>query len=114
MAEGFGVYGAGLANRTNTVSLGVGSSFAAPNVAGIAALLWEDLGASSDSFSATQIRNAIVESGDPSIIKGGDTVDDQGNGWVNAAQALSNLTRSLSGISFGERRTNSLRGFNGL
>ena len=87
MADGFGVYGAGLANRSDRVSLGIGSSFASPNVAGIAALLWE----ATPGTTATKIRNAIVESGNASIIEGGDTVDDQGNGWVDAAQALSGL-----------------------
>ncbi len=88
MADGFGVFGAGLANNSGRVSLGIGSSFAAPNVAGIAALLWN---AAPPLTTATQIRNAIVGTGNELIILGGETVNDQGNGWVDASQALIDL-----------------------
>ena len=96
MSEGFGVYGAGLANQSGNVSLGIGSSFAAPNVAGIAALLWQDLDENGESSGypaqdATRIRNAIVENGNSAIIIGGNTANDQGNGWVDASKALLNL-----------------------
>ncbi len=97
MSDGFGVYGAGLANQSGNVSLVNGSSFSAPNVAGIAALLWEDLdnhSVPSNDLSATRIRNAIVGSGSGAIIVGGETPDDQGNGWVDAAAALGNLAKS--------------------
>ena len=95
MSEGFGVYGAGLASQGSKLSLGIGSSFAAPNVTGIAALLWEHFDKTSNTLSpvvsATKIRNAIVGNGNKMIIVGGETEDDQGNGWVDAKKARDNL-----------------------
>ena len=83
MSDGFGVYGAGLGLAPGTVSLGDGTSFSAPNVAGIAALLREAF----PGASATQIRNAIVESGNRRIIDDGSGELDEGNGWVDALEA---------------------------
>ena len=83
MSEGFGVYGSGLGLGTGTVSLANGTSFSAPNVSGIAALLREAF----PNASATEIRNAILESGNRRVIDNGSDEMDMGNGWVDALAA---------------------------
>ncbi len=83
MSDGIGVFGAGLGLDTETVSLGIGTSFSAPNVAGIAALLREAF----PGASATQIRNAIVKSGNRKVIDNGSDKFDEGMGWVDALKA---------------------------
>ena len=99
MADGF-MFGAGLGNVIpldpelplppeptgfvpDTVSIASGTSFSAPTVSGIAALLRQQ----STGASSTQIRNAIVESGNQGLIADGSTEFDQGNGWVDADAA---------------------------
>ena len=89
MSDGFGVYGAGLGLDTETVSLGNGTSFSAPNVTGIVALLREAF----PRASATQIRNAIVKSGNKKIINNGADKLDEGNGWVDALEAYELLKK---------------------
>ena len=104
MADGF-VIGAGLGNTSNSISISTGTSFSTPTVSGIAAVLAgaEFSGGSggngngrgrggggggpSVTPSPIQIRNAIVASGNGSIIQDGSTVFDQGQGWVDAAAA---------------------------
>ena len=90
MAAGFGMLGQGLSNRANRVSIATGTSFSAPAVSGIAAVLW---GAFGDQFTATQIRNAIVATANPNVIDNGATAADQGNGYVDALAAY-NLLQS--------------------
>ena len=88
MADGTGVYGAGLGDA-DTVSLGRGTSFSAPNVAGIAALLSEAF----PGASATQIRNALVKSGNKKVINDGSGKMDEGTGWVDALKAYELLDK---------------------
>jgi subtilisin family serine protease len=69
-------------------SLQTGTSFAAPAVAGAAALLVE----SSPTASAAEIRNALIRSADPTKLGDGSERIDQGAGWIDvpAARALLN------------------------
>lgn len=83
MADGF-AFGAGLGAVPGTVSLGMGTSFSSATVAGIVALMVEKHGT---AVSPTQIRNAIVSTGNPTIIDDGSTELDEGSGWVDAAAA---------------------------
>lgn len=80
LADGW-VVGVGLGTETNQISIAAGTSFSAPGVAGIAALLAEA------EFEAGPIRRAIAESGDPGVVGDGSTAVDQGNGWVSAEAA---------------------------
>ncbi len=88
MADGFGMLGQGLSSHANRVSLATGTSFSAPAVSGVAALLWDAFG---DQFTATQIRNAIVASANPNVITNGPTAADQGNGYIDALAAYNLL-----------------------
>ena len=97
MSDGFGVYGAGLGLGPGTVSLGNGTSFSAPNVAGIAALLREAF----PDASATQIRNAIVKGGNKKVIDNGSNKLDEGNGWVDALKAYELLAKGKASDRLG-------------
>ena len=89
IADGFGLFGQGLANGVGNASVANGTSFSTPLIAGIAALL---RGAVPDA-TARQVRNAIIESSDPTVIEDGSTELDQGQGYVNAKKALDALKR---------------------
>ena len=89
IADGFGLFGQGLANGVGNASVANGTSFSTPLIAGIAALL---RGAVPDA-TARQVRNAIVESSDPKVMDDGSTELDQGQGYVNAKKALDALKR---------------------
>jgi hypothetical protein len=86
VANGMACYGQGFAASTTGISLGSGTSYATPSVAGVAALLRQK----HPSATARQIRNAIVSSANPGILVDGSTVLDQGRGYVDA-RAASNL-----------------------
>ena len=64
-------------------ALANGTSFAAPSVAGIAAVLRQRF----PSATARQIRNAIIASANPAILEDGSTELDRGAGYVDAAAA---------------------------
>jgi hypothetical protein len=85
VANGFANFVQDASGNTGLFS---GTSFAAPTVAGAAALLVGDL----PWASAAQIRNALIESADPAKLGDDSALIDQGRGWVNipAAQALLN------------------------
>ena len=83
MADGTGVYGAGLGFMDTDVSLARGTSFSSPNVAGIAALLQEAF----PGATATEVRNALVKSGNRRVIDDGSGKLDEGNGWVDTLEA---------------------------
>lgn len=86
-ANGFANYGQGLGSTVNSISLGSGTSFAAPSVAGVAAVLRQRFPAA----TARQIRNAIVASANPGLLNDGSTSLDQGRGYLDAAAAVALL-----------------------
>src|SRR5206468_5508425 len=86
VAVGDGNFGQGYGS-SNDVNLVSGSSFSAPLVSGVAAVLRQAF----PNASATQIRNAIVGSGNASIIGGGFTRLDQGGGFPDAQTAFNNF-----------------------
>ncbi len=82
LSNGFGNFGMGLGSTVNSISWGSGTSFSTPSVAGVAAVLRQAV----PSATATQIRNAILASGNTAIIPAADAID-QGHGYVNAKGA---------------------------
>jgi subtilisin family serine protease len=74
-------------NNVNSIDVSRGTSFSAPLVAGVAALLRQKF----PKASAGQIWNAIVNGADDSLIKDGSTVLDQGQGIANAGVSASLL-----------------------
>ncbi len=90
IAAGFGLFGQGLSEdrgqdpTSDRVSLGFGTSFSTPLTAGIAAVLRGKF----KGMSARQVRNAIIESANPSILEDGSTAMDRGRGWVDAEEAF--------------------------
>jgi serine protease AprX len=87
VSNGFACYGMGTGATTSTISIGSGTSYAAPSVAGVAALLAQAFPAA----TARQIRNAIIASANPGLLADGSTPVDQGAGYVNALGAASLL-----------------------
>jgi serine protease AprX len=87
VAVGVGNFGQGYGS-TNEVSVVSGVSFSAPLVAGVAALLRQAY----PTASATQIRNAIIGSGNPSVVGPGFTRLDQGSGLPDADFAFKKFT----------------------
>lgn len=83
MASGFGTFSQGYGVRT-TVSVSNGTSFSAPIVTGLAAILRQAF----PRATATQIRNAIIETADASVFGDGSGKIDRGNGAVNAEAAF--------------------------
>jgi hypothetical protein len=65
------------------VSLGGGTSFSAPTVSGIAALLRQAV----PSATARQVRNAIIAAANPAELADRSTAFDQGSGYVDAVAA---------------------------
>jgi subtilisin family serine protease len=92
VAIGVGNFGQGYSSPTS-VDVVSGTSFSAPLVAGVAAVLRQAYPAA----NATQIRNAIIGSGNPSIVAPGFTKLDQGNGFPDAQAAYTNFS-SFPGI----------------
>jgi hypothetical protein len=82
-ANGFANFGQGTGATTNSISLGSGTSYASPSVAGVAALLRQAF----PEATALQIRNAIIAGANPAIVSDGSGEFDQGNGMVDAAAA---------------------------
>ena len=83
VANGVGTFAQGANGGLSFVS---GTSFSAPTVSGIAALLYS----ARPTATPSQIRSAIIGSADPSRIPTA-TALDQGAGYVNAAAALTLL-----------------------
>jgi hypothetical protein len=96
VANGFASFAQGARGTLDLVS---GTSFAAPTVAGAAALLASDV----PWASAVQIRNALIRSADPAKLGDGSGRIDQGRGWVDipAARALLNSATVSSRIARG-------------
>jgi subtilisin family serine protease len=87
VANGFASLGQGTGNPAlNSLSIGSGTSYASPSVAGVAAVLRQAFPAA----TATQIRNAIALSADPSEVAGATAID-QGRGFINGAAAAALL-----------------------
>lgn len=87
VSNGFGNYGQGFGATAGSISLGSGTSFATPSVAGVAAVLVQRF----PTATARQIRNAIIASANPSLLSDGSTELDQGYGYVDAGAAAAML-----------------------
>ena len=72
---------------TSSITLGSGTSFSSPSVAGVAAVLRQKV----PSATARQIRNAIIASANPAIFADGSGVLDRGAGYVDAGAAAALL-----------------------
>jgi serine protease AprX len=88
VANGFASYGQGFGTPPGGITLGSGTSYATPSVAGVAALLRQ----AHPSATARQIRNAIIASANPNILSDGSTGLDQGAGYVDGLAASNLLT----------------------
>jgi subtilisin family serine protease len=89
VANGFASFGQGLSSSTSTlvISIGSGTSFAAPSVAGVAALLRQAF----PTAPAWKVRNAIIAGANRGILQDGSTKLDQGKGLVDAFAAYNRL-----------------------
>jgi len=83
VVSGFACIGQGTGPTVDSLSIGSGTSFATPSVAGVAALLRQAF----PNATARQIRNAIVKSANPNVINDGSGEFDRGAGYVSAAAA---------------------------
>src|SRR6266850_5688443 len=72
-----------------SITLVEGTSFATPTASGVAALLFGAVRAG--SATATEVRNALAESANGSLIGDGSGRIDQGNGYLDAVAALRRL-----------------------
>jgi subtilisin family serine protease len=85
-ANGFASYGQGYLSTTSII-IGSGTSFSAPSVAGVAALLRQAF----PKAPPWKIRNAILAGANPGILQDGSTELDQGHGFVDAFAAYNRL-----------------------
>ncbi|MGC2193169.1 MAG: S8 family serine peptidase [Terriglobales bacterium] len=83
VTSGFANYGQGFGTTVGSIDIGSGTSFSAPTVAGIAAVLRQKY----PSATARQIRNAIIASANPALLADGSINIDRGNGFVDAKAA---------------------------
>jgi hypothetical protein len=83
VANGFANFGMGIGDTTGTISIGSGTSYASPTIAGIAAVLRQAVPAA----SARQVYNALIASADPAGVQDGSGPVDRGAGFVDAAAA---------------------------
>jgi len=81
-SNGFDSFGQGYGS-TSSISIGSGTSFATPSVAGVAALLRQAVPAA----TARQVRNAILATGNPALFADGSGVLDRGAGYADALAA---------------------------
>lgn len=86
-ANGFASFGQGFSASTNGITIGSGTSFSAPSVAGVAALLRQSF----PTARPWKIRNAIIAGANPGIVQDGSTELDQGHGFVDAFAAYNRL-----------------------
>lgn len=85
--SGFASYGQGFSSDVLGITIGSGTSFAAPSVAGVAAVLRQRF----PGATARQVRTAIIASANPFLLADGSTVLDQGAGYVDAGAAAALL-----------------------
>ena len=83
VANGFASFGMGTGATTNSISIGSGTSYASPTIAGIAAVLRQAV----PGATARQVYNAMLASANPSAVNDGSGPLDRGAGFVNAAAA---------------------------
>jgi len=91
VANGFACYGQGTGGTTSTISIGSGTSFATPSVAGVAALLREAF----PDATARQVRNALIETANPGLIVDGSDPLDRGAGYVDGLAAYQRLATGM-------------------
>lgn len=91
VASGFANYGQGFGATAGSISIASGTSFSAPTVAGIAAVLRQR----HPGATARQIRNAILASANPAGLADGSVEMDRGRGFVNAPAASSLLSGGM-------------------
>src|SRR5205823_7508614 len=87
VANGFASFGQGFSAPPTGINFASGTSFSAPTVAGIAAVLREIV----PGATARQVRNALILTADPTAIADGSGPNDRGAGFVNAAAAAEML-----------------------
>jgi hypothetical protein len=83
VANGFANFGMGLGATTNSINIGSGTSFAAPTIAGIAAVLRQAV----PQATARQVYNALLAAANPAGVHDGSGPLDRGAGFVDAAAA---------------------------
>lgn len=83
-ANGFASFGQGFFTIPTSITIGSGTSFSAPSVSGVAALLRQAF----PGATARHVRNAIIASANQSILTDGSTELDQGHGFVDAQAAF--------------------------
>jgi hypothetical protein len=83
VANGFASFGMGLGPTTSSISIGSGTSFASPTIAGIAAVLRQAV----PGASARQVYNAMLASANASAVADGSGPLDRGAGYVDAVAA---------------------------
>jgi subtilisin family serine protease len=87
VANGFANFGQGFDDPPASINIASGTSFAAPTVAGIAAVLRQAV----PNATARQVRNALILSADANAVQDGSGPNDRGAGFVNAAAARAML-----------------------
>jgi hypothetical protein len=87
VANGDWSFGQGFAAAPTSVSFAGGTSFSAPSVSGVAAILRQAVPAA----TARQVRNALMLSADPTTVTNGSGPLDRGAGHVDAGAALALL-----------------------
>jgi len=95
-SNGFACYGQGFSASTAGISIASGTSFSAPSVAGVAALLRQSF----PLAPASKIRNALILTANPGLIADGSNTLDQGAGYVNGQAAYNLLLSSSAPSSF--------------
>lgn len=91
VANGFASFSQGT-GTTAQLSIGSGTSFSAPSVAGVAAVLRQ----AHPTATAREIRNAIIQGANPSMLDDGSGPLDRGAGHVDAGAASALLAADLA------------------
>jgi subtilisin family serine protease len=92
ISSGFGNY---TQAADGSITFVLGTSFSAPTASGVAALLFGAVRAG--SATAAEVRNALVDGANGSLIGDGSGPIDQGNGYLNAVAALNRLRSGRAG-----------------
>jgi subtilisin family serine protease len=87
VANGFASFGQGFGTAPGGLSIASGTSFSAPSLSGVAAVLRQAV----PGATARQIRNAIMLTANAQAIGDGSSANDRGWGHVNAGNALALL-----------------------